>query len=427
MKSPRHIVLTLFLLFGIWLTGCSNDNVTLPTPQPTQEDNIEIEQGQTLNIVEPDTVDVTPDEKSEYQIQTRLMGFQLLDQNTGLAWGVTRKSLRLYLTEDNGLSWINISPAENVRFTDIPKYGVDIYFLDQNNGWIIRSGQDNKETLVLRTTDGGKQWKISSLPRTDLIKGVSFSSLSRGWIITSSETLKGQEEKYLYRTDDGGANWTKIMQNTGSSTSTNDTMGSISNKGYIQDITFVDALHGLVILQDMQLPVLYITKDGGNTWNPKSDLLDMNKMGSCNNVALNTIRFFDRTQKNGFVPVQCTNDSGTKFNALFTTDNGRNWRFTPLHLNWVQGLNHDLAPIFINGVEGWYLKESSVYHTMDQGNTWRALPFSEVLQNKMKKYPSVIKWDFISSEIGWILLENKDEERSLLLQTNNGGISWKVL
>ncbi|WP_438350851.1 VPS10 domain-containing protein [Paenibacillus sp. FA6] len=426
MKSRRHIVPILVIILGLVLTACSKDNVELPSQPPEEQEDL-TEQGQTLNVVVPEKMNETTEENGKYQIQTRLVDFNLLDENAGLAWGVTKKTLRLYRTEDNGVTWLNISPAANIKFDSNPKYGIDMFFLEKNNGWIIRNGQGVNETVVLRTTNGGNQWKISSLPKSDHIKGISFSSPARGWIMTSSATSMGKEEKYLYRTDDGGATWTKIMQNTGTLTLENDTMGSISNTGYLNNMTFVDGLNGFVTLQDKEVSELYMTEDGGNTWNTIPDFIDLNKMSACSTLSLGKPQFVTQSKRHGFMPLSCTKGTETKFNGYFTIDKGQSWVLAPFHLNWTSGLNQGLSPVFVSNSEGWHLQGSNLYHTVDQGKNWKALPISLLLQDYMDKYPIVVKMDFISSDVGWILLENSDKKRSLLLQTMNGGVSWKVL
>ncbi|AOZ91021.1 WD40/YVTN/BNR-like repeat-containing protein [Paenibacillus crassostreae] len=428
MQSRRYILFSLIFILSLILTACNKDNDVIESDNSTSVEQEDLsEQGQTLNIVSSDAMDKTTNEMEQYQIQTRLIDFHLIDNTTGLAWGITRKSLRLYLTEDNGETWINISPAENVQFTTNPKYGTDLFFIDKNNGWIIRDGQEINETVVLRTTNGGGQWKISALPKSDKSNGISFSTLSRGWIMTSSESSTSREEKYLYRTDDGGASWTKIMQNTGSLTSSSDTVSSISYAGNIKDMTFVDSLHGFVTVQDMETPKLYTTEDGGNTWNIFSDFIDFNKMRGCSILNLGTPRILNGSTNHGYIPLNCSTDEGSKFNGYFTTNKGQTWEFAPFNLKWANDLNAMLSPVFINENEGWYLHDSFMYHTVDRGVNWMELPASQLLQQYLDSYPKVAKIDFVSSNIGWILLENTEKKRSLLLQTINGGVSWEVL
>jgi len=426
MKSHKHIYLTIAIILSLLLTACSNDKNVVIDAQPLQQAQEDLtELGQTLNVVTISTPE--EQEQEQYQIQTRLLGFHLLNETTGLAWGLTRNSFRIYTTEDHGGNWVNISPAANVQFASSPKYGKDMFFLDKNHGWVVRNVKGTQETVVLRTSNGGLHWKISSLPKSDDIKGISFTSTKRGWILASSDSSMGKEEKYLYRTDDGGANWTKIMQNTGSRNASKDTPFAISYQGYVMDMSFVDSLHGFVTLQDEGLATLYTTKDAGNSWVSAPNLIDRRKMAGCRSLTLGNPQFTLESSNHVFIPLACTDGDRTKLNGYFTSDKGVTWKFTPFDLDWSTGPNQMLNPIFINQQEGWYLQGSTFYHTINQGKNWNSLPVSRNLQEYIETYPSVVKMEFISSKTGWILLENKKTKRSLLLQTLNGGTSWKVL
>ncbi|MNP45696.1 Ycf48-like protein [compost metagenome] len=177
----------------------------------------------------------------------------------------------------------------------------------------------------------------------------------------------------------------------------------------------------------MEKSILYTTRDGGTTWNMAPNFIDSNKLKSCSIVSLETPQFVELNTNQGFIPLGCITESGSKFNGLFTTNKGHSWELVPFDLSWNNGINQLLSPIFINNSEGWYLQDSQFYHTVDQGKSWTALPISKVLLRYMESYPIVVKVNFTSSDVGWILLENRDDKRSLLLQTKNGGVSWKVL
>ena len=73
------------------------------------------------------------------------------------------------------------------------------------------------------------------------------------------------------------------------------------------------------------------------------------------------------------------------------------------------------------------MQNDKTYYTKDAGKTWKALPASQVLENILKEYPEIVKLQMVSSKLGWILVENTDAKRSLLLQTVDGGVRWKVL
>ncbi|WMT42978.1 hypothetical protein RE628_12275 [Paenibacillus sp. D2_2] len=157
------------------LTACSSNS---PATEPKDKAEELSEEGQTLTVINPDSAgnkaaaDSPVNETNKYEIQTRLTDFQLLGASTGLAWGITHSELRLYMTNDNGETWTNISPATLVLFSSNPQYGKDIYFENPTHGWIIRNFSESGEAIVLRTIDGGITWKITSLPKANEVASV---------------------------------------------------------------------------------------------------------------------------------------------------------------------------------------------------------------------------------------------------------------
>lgn len=423
----RHAYLWNIFLLSIILSSCSSSNA-VPVATSEQADDL-TEQGQVLNVVTPDTVkfNSNKDTQQKYQIQTRLTDFHLIKGTTGLAWGLTRNALRMYQTEDNGKTWINVSPAANVKFGANIKYGTDVFFIDSQNGWIIRNAQGTTETVLLRTVNGGRNWSISSIPGVENIIDINFTSIDRGWIMASSQTSMGKEEKTLFRTDNGGAQWKKVMQNSGTLATASNTTKSIPHRGYVMGMDFIDPLHGFITTKDLGIPKLYTTEDAGATWSNESKFFDRTKFGSCSNYFTEGPQFFTDSSSKGWMPIGCTLGSSSKFNGYFTTDSGQTWEFTPFNLEWSQGVNQYLPPVFINDREGWMLQDVSIYHTLNRGKSWSRLPQSTILEQQLEIHPVVVKMEFITSDIGWILLENSDTKRSLLLQSVNGGSSWEVL
>lgn len=140
MQKARWFGLSLWhkltgtaLVLVLLLTACTSEMP--PAAAPVQDDPSE--EGQTITVINPESSEnqgnpaatSAENKNNRYQIQTRLTDFQLLSATTGLAWGNTRNELRLYITEDNGKTWTNISPAASVPFSTTPEYGKDIFFL----------------------------------------------------------------------------------------------------------------------------------------------------------------------------------------------------------------------------------------------------------------------------------------------------------
>lgn len=227
---------------------------------------------------------------AKYQIQTRLTDFQLLNDNGGLAWGVTRNALRLYYTQDQGKTWTNISPSENVQFPANPKYGQSIYFVDRAHGWIVREGMGGTDTMVLRTNNGGVTWSLSSLSKTDKVTAISFVSPEKGWILTTVDTAIGKQDKKLYFTEDGGITWNRMSS---SDEDGKQEAEEISKRGYTMGMTFSDPKHGFLTALEFGTPKLYVTSDGGENWNTGPTFFDRNKFNGCGNFSVSSPQFLD--------------------------------------------------------------------------------------------------------------------------------------
>ncbi|MDR9854169.1 YCF48-related protein [Paenibacillus sp. VCA1] len=431
--SWRKPLFGIALLCCLLLSACSSgeEHTAAPASAPTVQDSAEpaAGEGQTLTVVAPSAENkVSPkNDAGKYKIQTKLTDFQLLSETQGIAWGLTRNELRLYLTEDNGRTWVNISPSANVQFPANPKYGKDIYFTDPMHGWIVRDPSGMSETIVLHTSDGGETWSISSIPQKNRVSALNFDSPLHGVMMTTEEASTGKELKVLYRTDDGGAVWNVAMQNTVYDPGKSGAGSPIPHLGYTVGLNFRDSLNGFVMVQELGEPKLYRTKDGGKKWIAGPSIFDREKLKPCVSYAAGNLEFFGASRQEGWIPIGCRLGESTKYNGYFTKDGGETWTFANFALQASEGLNQSLRPSFINASEGWALVGSTLYHTVDQGKAWSAMAGDEALKEKLKQYPEVVKLQFSSPTVGWLLIGNNEQKSSRLLQTTDGGVTWRVL
>lgn len=426
MTSWRSITL-IVLVMGVLLTACSPDKpneASVPAQDEIQDT------GQTITVIQQNSTNkindkAEPASKEKFQIQTRLSDFQLISDTTGIAWGSTRNELRLYLTQDNGKVWKNISPSTSVQFQMNPQYGKDIFFIDSLTGWVVRNSQGSAETVVLRTVDGGANWKLASLPQPAKSAAIFFLSKDVGWIITEDNQNSVNMHKTLYRTKDGGVNWEKIMDNSASVEMRGATPSPAI--GSLTGMVFTDNQHGYATSLLLGEPHLHMTTDGGLTWKENKNFFNLDKYQACEQFTSSAPAFFGGGAQEGWISVGCTRKDQTKFNAYYTADAGNTWKFVSFPIGWQSGVNQLLSPTFLNSKEGWALQSGKVFHTITQGSKWEELPESPVLKQTMNTYPEVVKFQFYSSKVGWLLVQNSELKRSLLLQTQDGGIHWHVL
>jgi len=426
-----YTLIVIMSVAGMLLTACSSNS---PVADHPKDKAVELtEEGQTLTVINSDSVgnkaaaDSPANETNKYEIQTRLTDFQLLGASTGLAWGTTRSELRLYMTNDNGETWTNISPATSVLFPSNPQYGKDIYFVNPTHGWIIRNFTESGEAIVLRTIDGGITWKITSLPKANEVASVFFINEDRGWILTIDNSKKGDITKTLYLTNNGGSSWVKVMSNPLFPTGpvAMNTTPILTNS---VSMTFSNEKLGYISAIEFGQPEFYVTRNGGISWNKSDQFFDMSKYKNCSSFLTGSPTFFNNTDI-GWIPVGCMRNDVAKYNGYYTYDGGKTWTYVPFDIDWIAETNKGAAPFFVNSLEGWNIRDGKVYHTTNQGKTWTALPINGKLNEVMVnlEYNQVVKLQFLTAKFGWLLVAKSDGKRSLLMQTVDGGRSWRVL
>jgi photosystem II stability/assembly factor-like uncharacterized protein len=107
-----------------------------------------------------------------------------------------------FRTDDGGRSWVE-TKIPDIVFID------RMVFLTPDDGWIAgATGMDGRDLLVFRTVDGGRNWEESrttSPQPPERVRDLFFFDQQRGWLITWNHISDGA---YLYSTVDGGKHWT---------------------------------------------------------------------------------------------------------------------------------------------------------------------------------------------------------------------------
>lgn len=345
----------------------------------------------------------------------------------------------------------------------------DIEMKDAAAGWATAYPNpivEGAPTLILHTTDGGVHWQNVTPHRAALRAQSSltpFHQLSNGTAVRTEDFLTGSVAwvlslpNHFFKTTDGGQTW----------------QPETAPAGTIQQFTFLDELHGWVIMQTdravvvyqttdggahwtnmqkggsafpLQTPfwgvhflnlttgwaaflnttaggsvLIYKTADGGATWQLQHLALPAGAMAP---ISVNPPQFFN--DKDGMIEVgydggirgqvhQSANDrpasGGSSAAGLYAThDGGATWQ-GPIILN---NLNF---PDFIDALHGWALNStgSGLLTTSDGGHTWATVPASP-------NFAEIRNLNFVSGQIGWAL--KFDPLGNFLLKTEDGGHTW---
>ncbi|NWG29576.1 MAG: T9SS type A sorting domain-containing protein [Ignavibacteriaceae bacterium] len=306
-------------------------------------------------------------QSKRYYWERPLLSVFVTQNGTGLAVGSFGL---IYLKAESDYDWSRLLSGTYDKTQSI-------YFVDRNIGWVggTRYGNPNKG-VILKTTNGGKQWKtqLEIQGVYDYSRCFYFLNESLGWLAKANneaptELLVGGLYRkpdvggVLYRTTDGGETWINInsagdfssvffiTQDTGWVTSDNSTSKGIyksidggvtlEKKSSVSSssIYFSDYYNGWSVGPGGILK----STDGGETWITKSNLTGSH------------IKFFDSNVG------MCVGES-----ILVSTDGGETW--SSKNGLSLQSIN------FINSTTIWgYASEGTLYKTTNLGDTWEAL------------------------------------------------------
>jgi photosystem II stability/assembly factor-like uncharacterized protein len=316
------------------------------------------------------------------------------------------------------------SPAASSR-TD------DIWFFDENVGWLI-----NSSGYVAKTDDGGQFWHqkyfvYPGLPSRPYLRSMSWGSRKVGWFGSVTGLFPANDpSKYLntllYQTKDGGETWNPVLN---------------LPKGSPAGICGFHAVSELVAYgsgtNDPGLPGPGIIKttDGGANWT----LIPMEKHAD----NLIDIYFFD--ENNGFVvggknvatcPTNNPAYPAPRFSrygqlvpvVLRTSDGGKTWTNTAAKTKglpcgewgWkIQFLNKKIGFIALEN-----FRDAAILKTTDGGESWVRKHVAASQENMPPINNDLEGIGFIDEKTGWVGGWGDDFNGYFNSFTQDGGETW---
>jgi photosystem II stability/assembly factor-like uncharacterized protein len=121
---------------------------------------------------------------------------EFLDERNG--W--IRETFSIWRTGDGGFNWRKVFPPSPSK-SEIKGQSTGGYFGDSKNAWV--SGTNGE---VYDTHDGGETWRIQTVLANGDFDDIYFLDEQTGWLLGY---IGGETHTQLYRTDDGGEAWHK--------------------------------------------------------------------------------------------------------------------------------------------------------------------------------------------------------------------------
>lgn len=122
--------------------------------------------------------------------------------NQKLKRGMFIDSLNGYIVGDSGVILYTSNSGNNwvLQNSGTPETIDDIFFINQNTGWVIANGYFYDGTIILRTTNGGANWNYSRYEDTTVVYNqIYFLSPTTGFLTGYSG--------YILKSTNGGFNW----------------------------------------------------------------------------------------------------------------------------------------------------------------------------------------------------------------------------
>jgi photosystem II stability/assembly factor-like uncharacterized protein len=187
-----------------------------------------------------------------------LISLHMIDPFTG--WALCERAV--LRTSDGGLQWKNVTPPHSVLTRESIAD-----FHTASLAWVATPQTNGTTAQVLRTTDGGQTWQQSTIQAT-FLKQITFIDSQHGWILSGWEATGGAAEAVgVFRTSDGGKTWRNVSSALPASTDT-PPPGHLPFGGQKSGIHFLNTstgwITGTVVVND--LAWLYVSHDEGSTW-----------------------------------------------------------------------------------------------------------------------------------------------------------------
>ena len=343
-----------------------------------------------------------------------ILQIDMQDALTGWGVGGPRASgdyNRVFRTSDGGMTWREVTPPA-VTSGEASTTAIG-FFLNAQAGWVTYYAHQPSAVpvgpTVWKTADGGATWTGGNplgtvdLSETYFVSHLVFADADNGWLLAHVGAGMNHDYVALYRTADGGANWSRIIDP--------------AIDGGIQSCTktgmaFADGRSGWLTGDCNGVrpgAFLFRTEDGGDNWEPvdlpapedRPDLFTDERY-ACR------VRAPFLAHNLAYFGVMCTDmgvSGGAALAYLYRATDGGNFAFRA----YPGG-----DPYTLDGTRIWALGKD-IFRSENGGGDWTKI--------------SMVTWDgqfdLVGPTTGWAAVRKNGEYG--LVRTDDGGGLWAQL
>ncbi len=331
-----------------------------------------------------------------------IKAIHMLDHSKG--WALT--DLSILFTSDGGQNWQDVTPSGSA-------YGKHAFgdFMDDKYAWIVSTAQPiDNSVSVLRTSDGGQHWQSSTIlvSEVSVLDYPHFLTTQEGFLElqTFGGPGAGSQAVGIFHTTDGGQNWTEV--------SDTEHAGGLPHGGLKTGISFKDVHTGWATGEDASnTPWLYMTNDGGHTWNQQALPL-LSDSVAMHYVTTPPVVFGN----DAFLPVNVqsqitVNTTSTGLIIYKSTNGGNSWS-TDFQTNSNALTKFAANDLYIESIHNAWAsdQDGNVYGTSDAGKNWSKLASNVDMLQALY---------FVDPSYGWAISATK------LWHTTDGGRHWSEM
>lgn len=431
LARAQWIGVSLAMVVVVLISGCSAS----PAPVALQTKAVLATPGAVETLVTPTAAPPTSTPALAARLPASQVSFNhlklFLDQGGWAVVVIEDRGDAILHSLDGGRSWQVVTPPE----ASAPGQAT-AFFLDSQRAWATfypsNTGSD-QPTRVWSSQDGGKSWQASQplVPGglEDTFGGMQLTFLDpiNGWLALRHGAAAGSAPISLYRTDDGGQSWRRILDVM------SERSGSI-NTCCQSGLLMANETDGLITTSLGPDPFLHVnwTRDGGSSWERQdlplpSGVPEVPDCGSSSpalspggGVALLAECPFAEPVSLGSAYLYTTPDLGGSWSIQHLPDPAtepgwdytwreRSLQFAPDGLAWL------IIQDRYESANGTRLKTLVTPFTSPDGKNWLPLPPLENASG-FNFLPDGQVWAYRNTELGASLLFSRD-----------GGQTWQTI